>query len=164
MGLARSRVTPYHLVKNTLKDGNTDYDPNHSWYPVKTRPPMRMLPFTLAGLSAAFLFGLVWATPIIFQGPQGVKQLYPLQVSSFLPFARYSAAAYCRPSKTISWDCGGIDVINLRISARSLNHLLQQIVTRTATSNPWHPVAMETTSHFVRDYLFFFYIYHLINW
>jgi len=68
---------------------------------------MKMPPITLAGLFATFLFGLVVrATPIILQGPHGVKHLHPSQISSFLPFARYSAAAYCRPSKTISWDCG----------------------------------------------------------
>lgn len=97
------------------------HDPNRgSPFKFKTRPPMKMLPFTLAGLSAAFLFGLVRATPIILQGPQGVKQLYPLQISSFLPFVKYSAAAYCQPSRTISWDCGGTDIIDLRISAHSL--------------------------------------------
>ena len=88
---------------------------------------MKMPPFTLAGLSAAFLFGLVRATPIILQRPHGVKELYPLQISSFLPFATYSAAAYCQPSKTISWDCGGIDAINLRISARSLNNIYSKL-------------------------------------
>ena len=75
---------------------------------------MKMLPFTLAGLSAAFPFALVGATPIIWQGPQGVKQLSSLQISSFLPFVGYSAAANCQPSRTISWDCGGIDVVNWR--------------------------------------------------
>ena len=75
-----------------------------------------MLPITLAALSATSLFGLVRATPIIWQGPHGVKQLSPLQISAFLPFVKYSAAAYCRPSETISWDCGGIDIIDLRIS------------------------------------------------
>lgn len=88
---------------------------------------MKMPPFTLAGLSAIFLFGLVRATPTIFQGPHPVKHLHPLQISSFLPFSRYSAAAYCQPSKTISWDCGGIDVIDLHMSAHSLNNLYSKL-------------------------------------
>ena len=99
--------------------------------------PIKMLPFTLAALSAAYLVEVVRATPIIWQGPHGVKQLSPLQISSFLPFVKYSAAAYCRPSETISWDCGGIGVIDLRISAHSLT-----IVTEKCDENrDFQPVA-----------------------
>jgi len=123
-----------------------------------------MPPFTLAGLSVAFLFGLVGATPIIWQGPQGVKQLAPLQVSSFLPFVKYSAAAYCQPSETISWDCGGNDVHQLALYLYILLQSLQQSVTRIAISNPWHPVAMETTSRIVSGHSLLSHIYRLMNW
>jgi hypothetical protein len=33
--------------------------------------------------------------------------LSPAQVEAFKPYSRHAAAAYCSPSQTLSWSCGG---------------------------------------------------------
>ena len=107
-----------------------------------------MLRSTLS--AAVFLFGLVRATLV---GRQGVSSLYPSEISFYLSFANFSAAAYCHPSKTISWDCGGMNAINLNKFVRFLT-TFKPSVTRILISNPWHLVAMGRISRSVRDYSF----------
>jgi len=39
--------------------------------------------------------------------PQAHTTLSSTQVESFRPYSLYAAAAYCQPSQTLSWSCGG---------------------------------------------------------
>ena len=103
-----------------------------------------MLRFTLS--AALSLLGLVQATLV---DRQEVSPLYPSEISFYLSFANFSAAAYCQPSKTISWDCGGMDIITLHTSVHCLT-TFKQSVTRIVISIPWHLVAMERISRSVR--------------
>jgi hypothetical protein len=38
---------------------------------------------------------------------QAITTLSSVQVRSFKPYSIYAAAAYCPPSMTLSWSCGG---------------------------------------------------------
>ncbi len=38
---------------------------------------------------------------------QAITALSSAQVESFKPYLLYAAAAYCPPSQTLSWSCGG---------------------------------------------------------
>jgi hypothetical protein len=38
---------------------------------------------------------------------QAITTLSLAQVESFKPYSLYAAAAYCPPSQTLSWSCGG---------------------------------------------------------
>ena len=38
---------------------------------------------------------------------QAITALSSAQVESFTPYSFYAAAAYCPPSQTQSWSCGG---------------------------------------------------------
>ncbi len=38
---------------------------------------------------------------------QSITTLTSAQVEAFKPYTQYAAAAYCPPSKTLSWTCGG---------------------------------------------------------
>jgi hypothetical protein len=39
--------------------------------------------------------------------PQVYTNLSLTQIESFRPYSLYAAAAYCQPSKILSWSCGG---------------------------------------------------------
>ena len=108
----------------------------------------KMLRPTLS--AATFFFGLVQATLV---DRQGVSPLYPSEISFYLSFANFSAAAYCQPSKTLSWDCGGIAAITLHTSVYFLT-TFKKNVTRIVISNPWLLVAMGRISRSVRYYSF----------
>jgi len=38
---------------------------------------------------------------------QNIAPLFTSQIDAFTPYSYYAAAAYCRPAKSINWDCGG---------------------------------------------------------
>jgi hypothetical protein len=38
---------------------------------------------------------------------QSITTLTTAQVAAFKPYTHYAAAAYCQPSQTLSWTCGG---------------------------------------------------------
>jgi len=120
--------------------------------PFKLWPPYfwqgKMLRSTLS--AAVFLFGLVQATLL---GQHWVSPLHSSEISFYLSFANFSAAAYCQPSKTISWDCGGIKSISLNKSVCFLTTFKPSVM-RIVISNPWHLVGMGRISHSVRDYSF----------
>ena len=60
------------------------------------------------------LVGLVYAASV---KRQAITQLSSSQISSYTPFSYFASAAYCKPSTTINWNCGGA----LR-EARSTRH------------------------------------------
>ncbi len=52
--------------------------------------------------------GLVPATPVsVKRQANTVTALSPTQVNEFAPFTHFASAAYCHPSTTINWSCGG---------------------------------------------------------
>ena len=42
---------------------------------------------------------------------QGITQISAAEISSFKPFTFFASAAYCQPSTTINWSCGGNAVV-----------------------------------------------------
>ena len=38
---------------------------------------------------------------------QEITALSPTQIAGFAPFTHFASAAYCNPSSTINWSCGG---------------------------------------------------------
>ena len=59
----------------------------------------------LSFFALAFV-GLVHATPVKVKR-QGITTLNPTQINEFAPFTLFASAAYCPPSTTINWSCGG---------------------------------------------------------
>jgi hypothetical protein len=52
--------------------------------------------------------GLVPATPVsIKRQAITVTTLSPTQIDEFAPFTHFASTAYCHPSTTINWTCGG---------------------------------------------------------
>ena len=58
-------------------------------------------------LSSIFNLAHAAATVGAVTDPQALTGLSSTQVESFRPYSLYAAAAYCQPSQTLSWSCGG---------------------------------------------------------
>ena len=52
-----------------------------------------------------FLIGLASAAGVTKR--QAFATLSSAQIESFKPYSFYAAGAYCPPSETLSWSCGG---------------------------------------------------------
>ena len=61
-----------------------------------------MLSYIFAGLA---FFRIVHA--ISFTKRQDITTLSQAQIEEFKPYSLYAAAAYCYPSNTLTWSCGG---------------------------------------------------------
>jgi hypothetical protein len=62
-----------------------------------------MLSHILALLS---IFGLAHAGAVTKR--QVITTLSSAEIESFKPYTLYAGAAYCQPSLTLSWSCGGM--------------------------------------------------------
>ena len=67
--------------------------------------------FTVATLAVVSV-STVLCTPLPFEAEaiakrQSITALSAAQISSFKPFTFFASAAYCEPSTTINWSCGG---------------------------------------------------------
>jgi len=65
-----------------------------------------MLSYILV-LSSIFTLAHAAATARAVTDPQAHTKLSSTQIESFRPYSLYAAAAYCQPSQTLSWSCGG---------------------------------------------------------
>ncbi|KAF8260710.1 lipase [Lactarius quietus] len=60
-----------------------------------------MLSYIFAGFA---FFRIAYAIAVTKR--QGITTLSQAQIEAFKPYSFYAAAAYCNPSKTLSWSCG----------------------------------------------------------
>lgn len=58
------------------------------------------------GLFVTVLSTVLAVRGISLESRQSVTQLTAAQVSSYKPYTYYAGAAYCSPSKTLTWTCG----------------------------------------------------------
>jgi hypothetical protein len=65
--------------------------------------------FTIVELAHAAATG----RDITSTAAQAFTTLSQAQVESFKPYSLYAAAAYCQPSQTLSWSCGGPSVYSV---------------------------------------------------
>lgn len=65
-----------------------------------------MLSYILALSSILELARMAAATDAVTD-PQAHTTLSSTQIESFRSYSLYAAAAYCQPSQTLSWSCGG---------------------------------------------------------
>lgn len=63
-----------------------------------------MLPSILALLA---IFGLAHVA-VVNERQQAITTLSLADIESFKPYSLYAAVAYCQPSLTLSWSCGGL--------------------------------------------------------
>ena len=61
-----------------------------------------MLPYVFAGFA---FFRIVYAIAIAKR--QGITTVSQAQIEEFKPYTLYAAAAFCNPSNTLTWSCGG---------------------------------------------------------
>ncbi len=61
---------------------------------------------SLRSIFALTSLGLARATAVNVKR-EAITTLTSAQVSAFTPFTYFASAAYCNPSTTISWTCGG---------------------------------------------------------
>ena len=59
-----------------------------------------------AVVATAFL-GLAFGLPALDKR-QSITALSSAQISAFKPFTFFASAAYCQPTATINWSCGGM--------------------------------------------------------
>ncbi len=67
-----------------------------------------MLPYIFATLT---LFTLAYAVAVTKR--QDITTLTQARIEEFKPYSFYAAAAYCDPSKTLTWSCGGSYVVTV---------------------------------------------------
>ena len=63
---------------------------------------LEMLSYVFAGLA---FFRIAYAITIAKR--QDITALSQAQIEEFRPYTLYAAAAYCNPSNTLTWSCGG---------------------------------------------------------
>jgi hypothetical protein len=67
-------------------------------------------------LAQTFLFTLFSAASLVDAAPalvelsarQAITALTSAQISVFKPFTHFASTAYCQPSTTLAWNCGGM--------------------------------------------------------
>ena len=64
-----------------------------------------MLPHIVALLT---LFGLAHHVDVVTKRQQFITTLSSAEIEVFKPYTFYAAVAYCQPSLTFSWKCGGL--------------------------------------------------------
>jgi hypothetical protein len=84
--------------------------------------------------------------------------LTPAQINEFAPFTHFASAAYCNPSTTINWSCGGAftHCSNLKRMHQGIlaeMTLPRPTAKRTLTFKPWQLEVMANVSSFVRKRL-----------
>ena len=60
----------------------------------------------LRSIFALAFVGLVPASPVS-EKRQAITALSLAQINEFAPFTHFAGAAYCTPSTTLNWSCGG---------------------------------------------------------
>ena len=96
------------------------------------------------------IFGLARASTI---KRQAITPLSSTQIESFRPFTFYAAAAYCLPSQTLSWSCGGL-FLNRSVLLSGFLHPPKKSAKVTPPFNLTLPAVMGRLSSTVRDFLF----------
>jgi hypothetical protein len=76
--------------------------------------PPSALPVSLSTMLPALQFAVAFAVNAVFvyanpvlETRQSITTLTAPQISAFKPFTFYASTAYCQPSATINWSCGG---------------------------------------------------------
>jgi hypothetical protein len=65
----------------------------------------RIMVFLRYSASALALVGLVSAASV---KRQAITPLSSSQISSYTAFTNFASTAYCKPSTTLNWSCGGV--------------------------------------------------------
>ena len=75
--------------------------------PLVRLPSRVLLPaIFMTSVFIATLFGIV-AAQTSLTSRQSITALTTSQIDTFSPFTYFASAAYCTPSTTLSWSCGG---------------------------------------------------------
>lgn len=74
----------------------------------------------MASILVATLLGIaaVQASPTLVSS-QTITALATSQIDAFSPYTYFAKAAYCTPSTTISWSCGGKSLYSVLVGANS---------------------------------------------
>lgn len=109
----------------------------------------------LLSLVALASIVLVRATPIAVKRQlEAITTLSSSQINAFAPFTNFAFAAYCNPSTTRTWTCGGTFIYLSTLEARpevAENVLPQPIAKRTPTFKQLKLEVMVMTSSFVGE-------------
>jgi hypothetical protein len=75
--------------------------------------------FRLQSVFAVLILGLVRATLV---KRQAITALSSAQIDAFAPLTHFASAAYCNPSTTINWSCGGAPIaIDTLVNAHGID-------------------------------------------
>ena len=103
-------------------------------------------------LSLLAFFGLACASAVTRR--QTITTLSSEQIEAFKPYTFYAATAYCDPSQTLSWSCGGLCLyLSMLLSRSALTVTTTQITARvTLHFNHTLLAVMGRMSSSVRDF------------
>ena len=95
----------------------------------------------LAAVSASTVLG----TPLSLEAEaigkrQSITTLSDAQVGSFKPFTFFASAAYCKPSTTINWNCGG-NAYFFKLMALGSNRLVFPSIVNCEANQGFQPKA-----------------------
>jgi hypothetical protein len=95
---------------------------------------------------------LVHTTPVKVK-PQDITTLNSTQIAKFAPFTHFASAAYCHPSTTRTWNCGGAftPLFHLREARPVETMLIQPTAKRSPTFNRSQLEVTEATPNFVGE-------------
>lgn len=88
-----------------------------------------------------------FASPLSATRRQSITTLSTSQIETFKPFTFFASAAYCNPSTTINWSCGGETHVSR--TRRNSNLTPQQTAMQTRDSCRLHQGEMEQTHNSV---------------
>lgn len=97
------------------------------------------------------LLGLSLTPVSVKRQANPVTTLSPAQINEFAPFTHFASTAYCNPSTTINWSCGGEFTHPQRMLRGILAEImpLQPTAMRTLTFKQWTLEVMAIVSSFV---------------
>jgi hypothetical protein len=109
----------------------------------------------LRSVFALVSIGLVRASAV---KRQTVTQLGTAQIDGFAPFTHFASTAYCNPSTTINWSCGGSSLSHFPTHSSAWSRvteglLPQPTATRTLTFNRWQLEETAQSPSFVGEQL-----------